>query len=101
MVAMSQSVILNGATSGEVRISPDGRRIFNAGPDGVVRVYDTLTGQLIHEWQVGGTPGAMDISPDGGLIVIFDRRGQASPISTSCGSANSDPSIIRGGPMRR
>ena len=73
MVAMSQSVILNGATSGEVRISPDGRRIFNAGPDGVMRVYDTLTGALVSQWQVGGDPGAMDISPDGGLIVIFDR----------------------------
>ncbi len=74
---MSQSVILNGATSGEVRISPDGRRIFNAGPDGVVRVYDTLTGQLIHQWQVGGSLGAMDLSPDGSLLVIFDA---AQPI---------------------
>ena len=70
---MSQSVVLNGATSGEVRISSDGARIYNAGPDGVLRVFDTLTGALLHEWQIGGSPGAMDLSPDGGLLVIVDR----------------------------
>ena len=70
---MSQSVVLNGATSGEVRISADGSRIYNAGPDGVLRVFDTLTGALLHEWQIGGSPGAMDMSPDGGLLVIVDR----------------------------
>jgi Ca2+-binding RTX toxin-like protein len=74
---MSQSVVLNSATSGEVRISPDGTRIYNAGSDGVVRVYDTLTGDLIAEWQVGGSLGAMDLSPDGSQLVIFDA---AQPI---------------------
>ncbi|WP_394727490.1 hypothetical protein [Altererythrobacter sp. GH1-8] len=71
---MSQSVVLNGAAAGDVRISTDGTRIYQAGSDGVVRVYDTLTGELVNEWQVGGNLGAMDISPDGGLLIIFDTQ---------------------------
>lgn len=43
--------------------SKNGMRIFAAGDDGKLRVYDALTGELITVWDVGMRLGAIDLSP--------------------------------------
>jgi Ca2+-binding RTX toxin-like protein len=60
-------------------VSPDGTRIYVAGNDGVLRVYNAVTGSLLFSWNVGVDLEAITISRDGRYAIITDRV----PISTS------------------
>jgi Ca2+-binding RTX toxin-like protein len=60
-------------------VSPDGSRVYVAGNDGVLRVYNSTTGALLFSWNVGVDLEAITISRDGRYAIITDRV----PISTS------------------
>jgi Ca2+-binding RTX toxin-like protein len=60
-------------------VSPDGTRIYVAGNDGVLRVYNAVNGTLLFSWNVGVDLEAITISRDGRYAIITD----AVPISTS------------------
>jgi Ca2+-binding RTX toxin-like protein len=70
---MPDIVTLANQRPSEVRLSPDGNRLYAADSDGFLRVYDMRTGYLIHSWDVGQNLGGMDISPDGSFLVIVER----------------------------
>lgn len=59
-------------------LSPDGATLYVAGNDGVLRVYDSATGTLLHSWNVGVDLDAIAISRDGRYAVITE----AVPVST-------------------
>ncbi len=73
---MPSTLMLENAGPGEARISEDGLRIYSAGSDGVLRIYDVLTGELISEVEIADSLGAMDLSPDGGTLVVVDGTEQ-------------------------
>jgi Ca2+-binding RTX toxin-like protein len=62
-----------------VVVSADGSRIYAAGTDGAVRVYDGDSGQLLSTWQVGSKLGGMDLSPDGTFLIVLE----AEPVSST------------------
>lgn len=70
---MPDTAVLAATRPSEVRLSPDGNRLYSADKDGFLRVYDAKTGTLIASWDVGVSLGGMDISPDGSFLVIADR----------------------------
>ncbi|WP_339389759.1 hypothetical protein [Erythrobacter sp. EC-HK427] len=53
-------------------LSRDGSVIYVAGNDGILRVYDAQTGELLNEVEVGVDLGAIDISPDGTTLAIAE-----------------------------
>lgn len=69
---MVDSVTLENARPGEVRVSPDGTRIYSGGADGFLRVYDGSSGDLIDAWRIGQSLGGLDISPDGSFLMVVD-----------------------------
>ncbi|MDY7099211.1 MAG: WD40 repeat domain-containing protein [Pseudomonadota bacterium] len=69
---MPMTVELANSTPREVRLSPDGQRIYASGPDGNLRVYDAATGDLLESFAVGQALGNLDISPDGSFVMIVD-----------------------------
>jgi Ca2+-binding RTX toxin-like protein len=76
---MVQSFNVAAAKPSEVRLSPDGSRLYSAGTDGILRVYSVKTGALIDSWQVGTKLGGMDISADGSFLMVVERQ----PLSTT------------------
>jgi Ca2+-binding RTX toxin-like protein len=72
------TTIFNGFARDYV-VSADGLTAYMVGLDGVVRVYNTETGALIHSWPVAQNPGGLALSPDGNFLVLVERQ----PISTS------------------
>jgi Ca2+-binding RTX toxin-like protein len=58
--------------------SPDGTKIYVAGNDGILRVYDALTGSLLDHWNVGLDLEGIAISHDGRYAVITE----GVPVST-------------------
>jgi len=85
---MPDTVTLANQRPSEVRLSPDGSRLYSAGSDGFVRVYDMHTGGLIDSWDVGQNLGGMDISPDGSFLVIVERNLSTTyKVDTATGAA--------------
>ncbi|HEX6217922.1 MAG TPA: hypothetical protein VFZ35_01450, partial [Sphingomicrobium sp.] len=61
-----------GDNVNDVDLSPDGTRLYAAGTDGILRVYDTRTGELLASWEVGTELGAIDVSPDGTFLMAVE-----------------------------
>jgi Ca2+-binding RTX toxin-like protein len=76
-----QNPTLGSAKPADVVLSPDGSRIYAAGADGWIRVYDASTGGQVDSWHVGTTLGGMDISPDGSFLMVTER----APLATNGG----------------
>jgi Ca2+-binding RTX toxin-like protein len=57
----------------DVAISADGTKIYAAGDDGNLRVYDP-SGALLAIWHVGTELGGIDISPDGSFAMVVDLQ---------------------------
>jgi Ca2+-binding RTX toxin-like protein len=55
-------------------ISPDGGTIYTSGSDGKVRAYDCATQELLATWAVGIRLGGIDISPDGGYLIVVEQE---------------------------
>jgi RNA polymerase sigma factor (sigma-70 family) len=55
--------------------SPDGKRLFSAGHDAVVRVWDTATAREVRRFEGGENANtrAVALSPDGSMLVTGDR----------------------------
>src|SRR5688500_1933130 len=71
---MPGTTVLANARPSEVRLSPDGTRLYASDADGFVRVYDVASGALITAWDVGQNLGGMDISPDGSFLVVVESQ---------------------------
>jgi len=54
-------------------LSPDGTLIFVAGNDGVLRVYDAVSGALVFESLLGDDLGSIALSPDGARLAIVEE----------------------------
>jgi WD40 repeat protein len=63
---------------GIYRFSPDGTRIILAHQGGEFRVYDLVTGRLEHHWTGSSEAHAVAFRPDGLLIALTCREGNAS-----------------------
>src|SRR5919106_7006780 len=57
----------------DVSLSPDGSRIYVAGADGNLRIYNADTGELLQTIDVGIQLGAIDVSPDGSFVIAVER----------------------------
>lgn len=71
---MPNTFALASVRPSETRFSPDGSKIYSAGADGILRVYDANSGSLIASWTVGQRLGGLDISPDGSFLVVVERN---------------------------
>ena len=70
--------LTSGPTSDAV-FSPDGRTLY-ASNGGVVTSYDVASGQILTSWTVGSSLGGMDITPDGGRLVVTEQTPLAQEI---------------------
>ena len=60
-----------------IRILPDASRLFTAGDDGSVRVWDTITGEeMLTLTQLDSSVAALDLSNDGRYLVACSRLGK-------------------------
>jgi WD40 repeat protein len=86
-----------------VRFRSDGQQLVSGGGDGVVRVWDTRTGELLREFDPGGGPAdSVDIGPDGARILKSSEKGQTLRLLTCqvCGSLDSVVALARSHPSR-
>jgi len=65
----------------DVVMNADGTRMYIAGFDGLVSVYDTVAGVILDTIQVGSKLGGMDISADGSFLLVVET----TAVSTSAG----------------
>jgi Ca2+-binding RTX toxin-like protein len=70
--AQSAIVFFDTSTANDNIISPDGKTLYVAGTDGVVRGYDVASHALLTSWAVGTYLGGMDLSPDGSFLIVTD-----------------------------
>jgi WD40 repeat protein len=73
-------------------VSPDGRYIADIGSDGVVRLYDTNSGQLVHV--LGGKPGlcgSLGFSDDSTQLVAAGTSGTATIWDVATGHEVGEP----------
>lgn len=84
---------LGSVSPDDVAISADGTLIYAAGTwsspgapvpvnDGDLRIYSAATGQLIDTLHLGTRLGAVDISPDGGSLLITELLPSSSTVAT-------------------
>lgn len=73
------TLIAPAASDENFVISPDGTRVYVAGNDGALRVYNTSTGALVATYAVGRDLDAVTVSRDGRYAIITE----AVPVSTS------------------
>ena len=102
---------ISTAVPSDTVLSPDGSRLYVAGDDGNLRVYDAATGALIATWDVGTSLGGIDISADGSFLMAVEREPlevvgasrtvTSYKISTADGSVQGFPVTMTdgGGPM--
>jgi len=70
---MSNGNVTGGAV-GNFVLSADGKTLYLAGQDGVLRIYDTMTNTLVKSVSLGTKLGAIDISPDGSFLLITEQQ---------------------------
>lgn len=63
---------LDGARAADMVQSRDGTRLYVAGDDGAMRIYDTATGDLLQTTAVGTRLGAIDLSADGSFAIVTE-----------------------------
>jgi Ca2+-binding RTX toxin-like protein len=61
---------ISAGQTGNFVVSIDAARLFVAGSDGILRVYNTATGALVGSVNLGGGLSGIDISPDGAFILV-------------------------------
>lgn len=88
-ISAVSTTIFNGFARDYV-VSADGLTAYMVGLDGIVRVYNTETGALIHSWPVAQNPGGLALSPDGNFLMLVERQ----PVSTS-GSGWDTQTVVR------
>ena len=59
----------------DVKFSPDGSMLATAGDDGLLKVWDPETGELIFEVQGGGRGGGLSFDADGSARLRGLARG--------------------------
>jgi Ca2+-binding RTX toxin-like protein len=85
--------VSNGQT-GNFVLGNNGSRIYVAGLDGNLRVYDTESGGLVATWDIGNKLGAIDISPDGTFLLITEQVPVAFHSSPNDWTTNSTTSAV-------
>jgi WD40 repeat protein len=70
---------------------PDGERIATTGLDGVVRVWEAATGDLLLEREVGGIVGALFYDRDGDRIVVGEEAGSLYTLDAETLEPAGDP----------
>jgi Ca2+-binding RTX toxin-like protein len=65
---------ISSVAAADVVMSPDGVRLYVAGEDGKVRVYDVASRSLITTWDVGTRLAGIDVSPDGSFLIVAERQ---------------------------
>lgn len=72
--AQSGSGTTIGSAPGNFVLSGDATKIFVAGTDGVLRIFDSTSGALLGSTALGTHLGAIDISPDGSYLLITEQQ---------------------------
>jgi len=54
-------------------MSADGTRLYIAGADGNLRVYDLATRTLLHSWDIGTKLGGIALSGDGSFLMVTEQ----------------------------
>src|SRR5262249_22304084 len=79
-VALAQSAVrlilhAGNAQVVDIDISPDGTRIAAAGFDGAARVWNAVTGQLVHKFLAPGPANTVAFSRTGSKLLVAGNRG--------------------------
>jgi WD40 repeat protein len=72
-----QRTLAHPKQANAVAFTPDGRRVLSTCHDGLLRIWDTATGQLVtsYDWGIGQTT-AVAVSPDGLTAAVAGQKGQ-------------------------
>lgn len=73
----TDSLLLRGLNSNEVTLAmgPDGRLVAGAGSDGLVTVWDLISGEQIHTWKLPGRVAALAFAPDSHHLALGNANG--------------------------
>ena len=75
--------------------SVDGSKIYVAGSDGQIHVYDTATGQALSDWKIGKDLGAIAISPDGTKLLVIEQTPSGVKQTSDWPSNKADVSLYK------
>ena len=73
---MTEPTSIVHALASDVILNADRTRMYIARYDGIVSVYDTITGRVIDSFDVGTKLGGMDLSADGSFLLVVDKQPQ-------------------------
>ncbi|MFM5948181.1 MAG: putative Ig domain-containing protein [Novosphingobium sp.] len=63
---------VSGGQTGAFVLSPDATRLYVAGTDGVLRIYNAVSGALLSSLTLGSNLQGIDISPDGSFLLVTE-----------------------------
>src|ERR671912_2086239 len=66
--------VITAGQTGNFVLGNDGTRIYLAGADGNLRVYNAQSGELLATWDIGTNLGGIDISPDGSFLLVTEQE---------------------------
>lgn len=79
----AESVNLTGFRPSDYVLSPDGRKLYTAGLDGVVTVYDTQSATKLQTFDISNGLNGIAISADGTFLIVTDKN----PVGSVAGDA--------------
>lgn len=77
----------DGSTVNSARFSPDGRRVLAAGGDGILRIFDARSHELLEQFELrsGGSLYGSAFSPDGRRVVAYGSARHARVLDARTG----------------
>ena len=99
-----QGQLINIPTRKDHVVDPVNRLLYITTTSGTVERYDLTSGSFLGAWNIGGTLGGVDITPDGATLLVADRTfdtdtdlGLIHRVDTATGAVTTLEFVLDGG----